>query len=141
MRVLRAVCVSARISEKLHKNVHVARGRGRSSIDDSAIRYVLPVLRMTSCVCTLGPMACGIGSIYVSAVLQHVVINFLCVSRGAALIELVGDDDVWGTAIGWRPTACSIKAGGAVCYLRLRRSSDCSCCLMSLFFVCLSPRC
>jgi len=56
-------------------------------------------------------MACGIGSIYVSAVLQHVVINCLCVSRGAALIDLVGDDDVWGTAIGWRPTACSIKAG------------------------------
>ena len=42
----------------------------RSSSDDNAIRYVLPVLLMTSRfpVGLMDPMACGTGSIYVGAV-------------------------------------------------------------------------
>jgi len=39
---------------------------------DTWIRYVLPVLWMTSCFHIMGPLACGIGNIYVSAVLEQV---------------------------------------------------------------------
>jgi len=48
----------------------------RSSFDVSGIRYVLPVLWMTSRFPIMGTMTRGIGSIYVSAALQQVVINF-----------------------------------------------------------------
>jgi len=59
-----SVCrfVSARITQKLHGRtspnafVHVACGRARSSSDGVAIRYVLPVLQITSSFHTIWPM-------------------------------------------------------------------------------------
>jgi len=86
----------------------------------------------------MGPMACGsgIGSIYVSAVLMQVVINFQRIRQAAphclTLLSYtvavnyilcaggVSDDDLRRAAIGWWPAACGIiKAGGEVCCLQL----------------------
>jgi len=44
--------------------------------DDRGIRYVLPALWMTSRFPIMGPMVCRTDSIYVSALLEQVVINF-----------------------------------------------------------------
>ena len=60
------VCVSLSLRSHILKttcsdftkfSVHVNCGRSSASSDDSAICYVLPVLRMTSCFHTMGP--CG----------------------------------------------------------------------------------
>ena len=64
------VCMSVRLSVRLSKKItrpnitkfpiHVICGRvARSNSDDSAIRYVLPVLWMTSCVPIMAQMARG----------------------------------------------------------------------------------
>jgi len=56
----------------------------RSRSEDSGVRYVLPVLWMTSYFPITGLMARGVGNIYVSAVLEQVVINFQRIRQGAA---------------------------------------------------------
>jgi len=56
-------------------SVHVIRAVAWSFYDNG-IRYVLPVLWMTSCFPIIDPVACSIGSIDVGAVMKQVVINF-----------------------------------------------------------------
>jgi len=56
-----SVCLSARITRKPHCQtspifLHVICGRGSIPLDRVAICYVLPVLRMTSCFHTMGPV-------------------------------------------------------------------------------------
>jgi len=70
------VCLSARISQnslvQTSRNfLYVLYGSvARSSSDDSVIYYVFPVLWMTSCFLIMSPMALGVGSIDVKAVLD-----------------------------------------------------------------------
>jgi len=71
-------------ASKLHESCSVTRAVARSSSDDSVIRNVLPVMWMTSCFHIMGPMACGVGIIYVSAVLEQVVINFQYMRQGVS---------------------------------------------------------
>jgi len=63
-----------------------------STSSDSGTRHVLPVLWMTSCFPLISPMACVIGNLYVSTVLQQVVINFQRIPRWRHTASL------------WRPT-------------------------------------
>jgi len=77
------VCpVSASVSQNVHVQTslnflyELSGDAARSFSDDSGIRYVLPVLWMTSCFPIMCPVTCGIGTVYVSAVLEQVVINF-----------------------------------------------------------------
>jgi len=56
-----SVCVSTRITQKPHDCLHrifvnVAHGPGSSISGGNAISYVLPVLWMTSCFHTMGPV-------------------------------------------------------------------------------------
>jgi len=58
---------------KLHKIFYTSYpAMARSCSDDNGLCYVLPVLWMTSNFPIMGLMACGVGSIYVSAVLKQV---------------------------------------------------------------------
>ena len=86
-----SVCRSdrSRISQKLHVQTScilyvLSRTVSWFLSDDSrGIRYVLPVLWMTSRFPITNPMACGVSNIYVSATLEPVVINFGRVRQGA----------------------------------------------------------
>jgi len=86
-----SVCRSdrSRISHKLHVQTSrilyvLSLTVSWSFSDDSrGIRYVLPVLWMTSRFPITNPMACGVSNIYVSAALEQVVINFQRVLQGA----------------------------------------------------------
>ena len=64
-------------------SAHVTRAVVRFFSDFSATYYVFPLLCMTSCFHIMGPMACGVGTIYASAVLEQVVINFQRIRQGA----------------------------------------------------------
>jgi len=87
------LCLSVYLSARVPQKPHVLTSRNFMCMlsepwlrsDDNEIRYVLPVLWMTSCFPIMGPMACGsgIGSIYVSAVLRQVVINFQRIRQAA----------------------------------------------------------
>jgi len=81
-----SVCLSvhSRISETTRPNFtkFSARAVAQSS-DDNGIRYVFPVLWMTSC---MGPMACGIGNVYASAVLAARSDKFPTYSPGCATL-------------------------------------------------------
>ena len=68
-------CLKNHTSE-LHELCSVTRAVARSSSDDSVKRNVLPVMWMTSCFHKMGPVACSVGIIYVSSVLEQAVINF-----------------------------------------------------------------
>jgi len=89
------VCLSARISQKLH--VHTSQNflyvlswtAAWSSSDNSALRYVLPVLWMTSCLPIMRPMARGGANIHVGAVPKRVVKTFTVFARGRLLFVLV----------------------------------------------------
>jgi len=82
------VCLSARISKKLQSKLLgiflyvLSVALARSSSDNNGIRYVLPVLWMTSCFPVTAHMARDIGSIDVSAVLKQVVKFFSVFTRG-----------------------------------------------------------
>jgi len=112
-----SVCrfVRSRISkiEYTFKVHDISWAVARSSFDDSAIRYVFPVSSMTSYFLVVGPTAGGISNIYVSAVLEQVVINFqrirqvaphcltVVVYSGSKLrTEGASDDDMWGAVAG-----------------------------------------
>jgi len=57
----------------------------RSSSDNSGIRYVLPVLLMTSCFPIMGYIARGVGSVDVGALLKkQVVIIFIVIRQRAS---------------------------------------------------------
>jgi len=97
-------------------------------------------LWMTSRFAMMDRMACGIGSIFTSAVLEQIVTNFLrirqvaphcltlssytvaanCAPRALAMTSYPG------AVIGWWPAACRIKAGADVCSLRLPCSGLCT---------------
>jgi len=62
----------------------LAVAAARSSSDDNRIRRVLPVLWMTSCFPTMGPVACGDANVYVSDVPEQIVINFQRIPQVAA---------------------------------------------------------
>jgi len=83
---------------KFSATLHVLPGAvARSSSDDSAIRYVLPVLWMTS-FSIMGPIIYGVGNTYATAMLQQVVTNLQCKYFPAKRCHVVSDDDM-GVAV------------------------------------------
>ena len=113
------VCLSARISQRLHAQTSqdflcmLSWAVARSSYDDNGMCYVLPVLWMTSCFLIMGPMACGVGNIYMSAVLKS---NFQRIRQGRHTVWIC-------RRIQWQ----QMTLWGEVWCLRL------SCCPMHLF--------
>jgi len=61
----------------------------RSSSDDNAIRYVLPVLWMTSCLRVMGHTARDAGNIDVGAMLQQIVKMYNVFATAATLFDSV----------------------------------------------------
>jgi len=61
---------------------NIKRGRASVFSDDNGMRYVLPVLWMTSCFHVMGHVARSVGNIDVGAVLQQAVINFQRIRQG-----------------------------------------------------------
>jgi len=57
--------------------------------DDNAIRYVLPVLQMTSCFLIMGHMARGVGNNEVGAVLKQAIKISNVFNRSATLFDFV----------------------------------------------------
>ena len=123
-----SVCLSVRCQRP---DIHTSRNFlymlpvavARSSSDDSVIRYVLPVLRMTSCLPIMDCMACGVGSIYTRApCMEQVVINLQRIRQGAQLCLTLSAMTTCGPC-GALPLVgglqFGIKAGGKVCCLLL----------------------
>jgi len=75
MSVCLCVSLSARISQKPHGQIlqnfvyELSGAIARSCSDENGIRYVLPVLPMTSCFLIMGRLL-GVGSIDVRAILD-----------------------------------------------------------------------
>jgi len=101
------------------------RAMARSSSDNSGTCYVLWVF-LDNIMFSRGPVACGIGNICVSAMLEQVVRNYQCIPQMRHNVSLsrciqwqqiahcgISDDYMRGAAIGWWPAACHIiKAKG-----------------------------
>ena len=66
----------------------------RSSSVDNVIRYVLPVLWVTSCFPIMGNMALGVSNIDVSAVVKKVIKISNILARWRHTFALVTDDDM-----------------------------------------------
>ena len=134
--VCMSVSLSARISKKLNVQTSwnflyvLSMAVARCFSDDNRIRYVLPVLWMTSCFPIMGPMASGIDNIYTWTPCWG---NFPTYSPGGGTLfdfAVVYNGSKLRTAgvqryrraerCHWLLTAaCGIKAEGEVCCLRL----------------------
>ena len=134
-----SVCLSVcwRTSETTRPNtklsIRVIRAVARSSCDNSGIRYVLPVLLMTSFCRVFHNWPHGAqhwqylrerrsgASRYKFPTYSPegaTLFDFVVVYSGNKLrTGGVSDNDVQGAAIGWWPAAWSIKTGDEVCSL------------------------
>jgi len=72
----------------------------RSSCVDSAIRYVLPVLWVTSCFLIMGTMALGVSNIDLGAVVKKVIKSSNIFARWRHTFDLVTDDEMRCAATG-----------------------------------------
>jgi len=109
-------------TSKLHKNFPylLPRAVAQFCSDDNGIHCVLPVLWMTLCFPIMGPLVCSIGTIYVSTVLEQLVINLQHIHQVAPrCLTMLAMMTCGAPAIDWWPAACGIKAEGKVCCPRL----------------------
>jgi len=70
----------------------------RSSSDGVAIRYVLPVLRMTSCFYTVGPVAGRTASTVLCSELAPVDVAVAADEAPAAAAHWLGGQACWGAS-------------------------------------------